>query len=109
MSWHKLTTGNDWGNRFTLIGEKHMSQAGTWGSGDETTPFLDKPGLYRVRFPDGSEEVLTMEMRPYTECVYDMGHAYDVNGHEPFFIVTLHGQVMAERAAKLGVEVWRDD
>lgn len=111
MSWHVLTNGNNWGSRHVMIGPIHLDEKfGTWDPGEETTPMLEKPGPYRCRWADGTEETLIMEMVPYTETVYDMGHSDQFSGHEPYFILpSVHGQRISIPARKLGVEVWREE
>ena len=111
MPWTKLTAGNDWGSRYVLIGERHMSEMGTWGIGNENredgTPILTA-GKYRARFPNGHEEEVTVEMREYQTTVGDMGHDYSVRGLDPVVVMEVHGVKVDVDPMSLGVEIWRD-
>jgi hypothetical protein len=112
MSWHKLTRGNDWGSKRTLMGERHMSDFGTWGISDEDgpdgTPFLGA-GIYNFRFPNGKEMPLSVKMVPYSDVVGDMGHSYDVRGEEPVVTVEVNGAQFTADPVDLKLEVWRDE
>jgi len=107
--WAELTYGNDWGRRYVLMGPRHMSKAGTWGVSHERTPVLDKAGDYRFLWPDGHEETIAVQMLPYSDTVGDMGHDYNVSGHEPFIARIEHGMeflVPVRTLCGKGVKIW---
>jgi hypothetical protein len=72
-----------------------MSAANTWGIENENSkggsPALLSGGEYRFRWPDGTEETLTVEMQPFRESVSDHGHSYPVEGEEPYLVEKRHG------------------
>lgn len=107
MAWHKLKAMDDWGSITVHIGAPKLSSAGTWDSRKSTTPKLEA-GEYKVRWPNGKEEILEVIMRHYNTTVGDMGHEYGVSGWKPYFAYYINGARIEVYAPHLGVEVWRD-
>lgn len=92
--FRNLTERNNWESITTFIGTVKTGRP------------LMVGGKYRVRWPDGTEETITVKMVPYTTSYEDMGHTYEASGHRPFTTFRHNGSILTLPLAKLKLKVW---
>ncbi len=65
-----------------------------------------EPGEHRVRWPDGTVEVLTVTLAPHHARVGDGGGGYGVNTRRHMLQVPYHGATIAIPLKDVDAEVW---
>jgi hypothetical protein len=107
--WHRLIQRDDWGAITVHIGGPIVGGAYQTTLPLKKCPPILESGDYRVRWPSGFIETLSVEMRTYHTMVSDMGHDYGVTGKRPYFVLLMHGARFLVNVMDLSVEVWRED
>ena len=80
--WVKLKIGNDWAHRFLALTVTNDRRGG----------LRCVPGeLVLVRFPDGSEKELPIQMLRIDDSYSDHGHAQDVTSYVPAVVLSACG------------------
>jgi hypothetical protein len=109
-TWLRPLVVNDWGSERTYLVPQGMTTAdfsryGTLGFGEMTGHPYVTAGRYRVRWPDGAEEEVDVQMVGVRESVSDMGHTNEFTDRRPFVVLTHHGVEFRAPLHKLGVLV----
>jgi len=90
----KVTENDNWGNITTFVDKRKKLE------------FKIPPsGKMHVLFPDGHEELISVEMRTYVTNIQDMGNNYDVSGEVPYAVITYHGQKIGIRLSESKLKV----
>jgi hypothetical protein len=106
-TWLRPLTVNDWGAERTYLVPPDKTDAdfksnhGTWGFDSLRGHPEIKSGTYRVRWPDGTEEVAVVQVRRVRGSVGDMGHTYETTSRVPYVIRAYHGAQLKARLDEL--------
>jgi len=93
-NWVSVTEHDSWGNISTFLGSQYFATSGN---------------KILVRFPDGTEETLPVEIRQHVEHVSDKGHESLVTSDVPVVTLNHHGVKIDLRLGSLKVKVSVDE
>ncbi len=84
--WVKLEKSNDWGSFYYRLAGVRREYANK--SGQKVLHAFDQ---IEIRWPDGTEEVVSVTTKSFLETVSDMGHRYNVHNVLPVIVSNHHG------------------
>lgn len=88
--WTKLVACNNWGYHY--LAYKGTDVSGPFKTYDRDAELDVIAGdRIRIHWPDGSEQTVMIEAKPYYEVVHDMGHEYPTRGNDMVVYVMHNG------------------
>lgn len=105
--WRKPCIRDDWGNITIHAGPVKYTKCGTNDSLDIQPPII-YPGLYKIKWPDGTERSVKIKNRKQYESVSDHGHNYDVYNCIPVISFIHNGARIKVDLHESGCKVWVD-
>ena len=94
--WLQMTAKNDWGANSYYLGDTKV----------HPDAFQDKA---LIKWPNDTEESITLQFRSVSGSVMDMGAPYYYRYSEPYLIVQHHGATAEINPVYSGIRFWRKD